>query len=236
MKKNVLGLLFLSIFAMQIAGCGSSPKKPSAPIKKVAVVSLTIDAAHLRASVRDDSIQNLLATTSDNLVRVTETKLAGIMKVSRIAEFIDKPGYRNAGVKAVAVKGDTDFMNPKVNGKSMVMFSKDDDDVVDGVLTHETAKKLCAELNVDGVVLIYSEWSGTMGHFVPLMKADTANIVTMWDKRGELVFNKRVDIAGENTLGGVGVMTVNAGTIKEWSTAYGKSLDEIFREMKRLSL
>jgi hypothetical protein len=236
MKKNFLGLLFLAILTTQIAGCGSASKKPSAPIKKVAVVSITISAAHLMASIRTESVQKLLATTSDNLVRVTEAKLAGIMKVSKVAGFIDNPGYRNAGVKAVAAKGDLDFMTPKVNGKAMVMFSKEDDDVVDGVLTPEVAKKLCAELKVDGVILIYSEWSGSMGHFVPLMKADTANIVTMWDKRGEQVFNKRVDVGGENTLGAVGAMVVNAGTIKEWSTAYGKSLDEIFQEMKQLSL
>lgn len=238
MKNRLLGLLLCSAVVVYLAGCVKSAeiKKPSAPLRSVAVISIAVNATRaIEWSVRNQSVQELVDGTLAGMIKETEKKLAGIVHVSKISGFVDDPVYRNAGVKSTALKKDEAYITPHVSGKHMVLFSDKDDDVENGELKPEVARKLCAELKVDAVVLIYSEWTRKVGHFVPLTKGNVENVVTVWDRRGERVFKKSAEVMGENTIGAMGLMAVNSDTIKEWSMAYGKSLDEIFTELKTLT-
>jgi hypothetical protein len=72
-----------------------------------------------------------------------------------------------------------------------------------------------------------------MGHFVPTKRALVKNVVSVWDRSGNLVFNKRVDETGAGVLGGpYGPIVVNEGTIPQWGGAYVASFDQIAAEMK----
>ena len=131
------------------------------------------------------------------------------------------------------VKSEIDLLLPKVNGKPVVNFSKSESDVIAANLTPALAKKLCADLQVDAVVVVYSEWAVAQGHFVPTKRALAKDVVTVWDRGGNLVFSKRVDETGSGVLGGpYAPVVVNEGTIKQWGEAYLKALDPILAEMK----
>jgi hypothetical protein len=224
--------LFLSIaFFALLAGCvtAAATKKPSAPINKVALVSLSVSNWHgmVSGTAGDAKAEELINSTLAGLVTSTESKLSGFFRVTKASGFIGNAGYRSHGVK-----NELGLMLPKVSGMSFPVFSKSNDDVIAANLTPEVAKKLCAELQVDAVVVVYSEWATAQGQFVPVSKALAKNVVTVWDRSGNLVFNQRVDEMGDAVIGGPYVTVVNVGTIKQWSLAYNKSFDQIAQQMK----
>ncbi len=225
---SFLGLILVAL----LAGCvtAAPTKKPSAPINKVAVVSFSVSNWRGMASgtAGDAKAAELINSTLGGLVTATENKLSGFMRVTRASSFIGNAGYRSLGVK-----NELGLMLPRVNGMSFALFSSNNDDVIAASLPPEVARKLCAELQVDAVVVVYSEWAAAMGHFVPTQRALAKDVVSVWDRKGNLVFNKRVDETGEGVLGGpYSPIVVNEGTIKQWSGAYIKAFDQIAQEMK----
>lgn len=231
MASKSFNLFLGSILVVLLAGCvtAAATKKPSAPINKVALVSLSVSnwRGMVSGTAGDAKAEELINSTLSGLVASTESKLSGFMHVTRISSFIGNAGYRNLGVK-----NELGLMLPKVNGTPIQLFSKSNDDVIAANLTPEVAKKLCADLHVDAVVVVYSEWAAAQGHFVPTRKALAKNVVTVWERNGNLVFSKRVDEMGDDVIGGPYVTVVNVGTIKQWSLAYNKSFDQIAQEMK----
>ncbi len=234
MNNRLLGLLLCSMLAMQLAGCVEAPPlahpgKP--PIKNVAVVSIAVEAdTELGMNAKTKPARQLVASTLDGVVKTTEMKLSGIMHVTRIAGFVDTPNYQH-----LAGEKESSFLLPEVNGKRMVVFSAQEDDVKDGLLSREVAIKLCYDLKVDAVALVYSDWTTQRVHIVSReRKAYVESTVTVWDNNGEMVFKKRVGVMGENMLGAAGV-GVKSGSLKEWSTAYSKSLDDVIDELRKLT-
>ena len=231
MGNKTSGLFLGSILVALLAGCvtAAPTTKPSAPINKVALVSFSVSnwRGMVSGTAGDAKAEELINSTLSGLVTSTESKLAGFMRVNRVSSFVGNAGYRNLGVK-----NELGLMIPKVNGTSIPLFSRTEDDVIAARLTPEVARKLCADLQVDAVVVVYSEWAAAQGHFVPTRKALAKNVVSVWDRSGNLVFNKRVDETGDAVIGGPYVTVVNVGTIKQWSIAYNKSFDQIAQEMK----
>jgi len=232
MGNKSIGLFLGFVFAALLAGCvtATATKKPSAPINKVALVSFSVANWNdmVSGTAGNAKAQELINSTLSGLVNATEQKLSGFVRVTKASGFIGNPGYRNLGVK-----NELGLMLPKINGTPIVVFSKSNDDVIAATLTPAVAKKLCAELQVDAVVVVYSEWAAAQGHFVPTRKALAKDVVTVWDKHGDLVFKKRVDETGDDVIGGpFGPIVVNEGTIKQWSLAYNKAFDQIALEMK----
>ncbi len=235
MLKRSSGLLLGLIFITLSAGCVKSAdiKKPSAPIKHVALVSLTVANWHgmvTGTSGSSGKAAELINSGLSSLVDETETKLSGVMRVTKVSSFVGSAGYR-----ALAVKNDLEILVPKVGGQSLAVFVNNNDDLIAAKLPSEVAKKLCATLKVDAVVVIYSEWAFAQGHFVPTRKALAKDVVTVWDRNGNMVFKKRVDETGDAVIGGpFGPIVVNEGTIKQWSLAYHKAIDKIIPELKSL--
>jgi hypothetical protein len=220
------------ILVVLLAGCvtAAPTQKPSAPISKLALVSLSVTNWNGTATgtSTEENAARLINSTVAGLLAETEKKLSGVARLTRVSAFIDNPAYRSA-----ALKNNLGAFVPKVNGTPMAIFAKDNDQLIAAGLSPEVAKKLCASLNVDGVVVIYSEWSYAQGHFVPTKRALAKDVVSVWDRNGNLVFNKRVDETGEGVLGGpYAPIVVNDGTIKQWGGAYFKALDPILAAMK----
>lgn len=231
MGNKLVGLFLGLVLVAILAGCVTAAPtvKPSAQINKVALVSLSVSnwRGMVSGTAGDAKAEELINSTLSGLVTSTESKLSGFMHVNKISSFIGNAGYRSMNVKS-----EVSLMMPKVNGTPVVNFSRSEADVIAANLTPEAARKLCAELHVDAVVVVYSEWAAAQGHFVPTRKALAKNVVTVWDRGGNLVFNKRIDEMGDAVIGGPYVTVVNVGTIKQWSVAYNKSFDQIAQEMK----
>jgi hypothetical protein len=225
------GLLLGIIVSVLLAGCvtAAAVKKPSAPIRKMALVSLTVSnwMGMVSGTAGDAKAAELINSTFAGLLNSTEHKLAGVKPLNKLSGFIDNPTYRSFNVKS-----EVPLMFPKVGGTPVVNFSKTESDVITANLNPETAKKLCATLQVDAVVVIYSEWAAAQGHFVPMRRALAKNVVSVWDRNGNLIFNTRVDEMSEAVVGGPYVTVVNVGTIRHWAEAYNKSLDQIVTQMK----
>lgn len=222
------GLILVAL----MAGCvtAAATKKPSAPINKVALATFTVRnwGDMVSGTAGNARATELINGTLAGLLTTTENKLSGVKRVSRMSGFIGNASYRSMNVKS-----EIELMLPKVNGTPVVNFSRSESDVVAANLSPEAAKKLCAILQVDAVVVVYSEWAWAQGHFVPTKRALAKDVVTVWDRSGNLVFSKRVDETGPGVLGGpYSPIVVNEGTIKQWGEAYLKALDQILVEMK----
>lgn len=229
--KSVVRYLGIVLLVF-LAGCvtAAAVKKPSAPINKMALVSFSVRnwGDMVSGTAGNAKATQLINSTLSSLLATTENKISGVKRVNKMAGFVGNAGYRS-----LSVKSEIDLMLPKMNGASVVNFSKSEGDVVAARLTPEVAKKLCADLQVDAVVVVYSEWAWAQGHFVPTKRALAKDVVTVWDRSGNLVFSKRVDETGSGVLGGpYSPIVVNDGTIKQWGEAYIKALDQILVEMK----
>ncbi len=233
-RSKSAGLLLGIVVSVLLAGCvtakgAAKPTEATVPIRKMALVSLSVSnwMSMVSGTAGDARAAELISSTFAGLVTTTESKLSGVKHLVKISSFIDKPAYRSMGVKA-----DVPLMFPKVNGQTIVNFSRSEDEVISANLSPDAAKKLCATLQVDAVVVVYSEWAAAQGHFVPTRRALAKNVVSVWDRNGNLVFNKRVDETSDAVVGGPYVTVVNVGTIRHWAEAYAKSFDQIVAEMK----
>ena len=57
-----------------------------------------------------------------------------------------------------------------------------------------------------------------------MSKALTKTVVSIYDQNGLQVAQQRLDARGERTLGAMGMVAVNDGTVDEWVNAYDRSL------------
>ncbi len=233
MGNKSVGLFLAVVVSALLAGCvTAAAKKPTAsvPIHKMALATFTVRnwGDMVSGTAGNAKATELINSTLAGLLATTESKLSGVKPLTRMSGFVGNAGYRSLNVKS-----EIDLMLPRVNGTPVANFSRSEDDVVSANLTPEAAKKLCAELHVDAVVVVYSEWAWAVGHFVPTRRALAKDVVTVWDRNGNQVFSTRVDETGEGVLGGpYGPIIVNEGTIKQWGGAYLKALDQIVAEMK----
>lgn len=212
-----------------LGGCATGT--PKEPIRKVAIVSLSVNGVPLEHSIRTKQVQTLVDGVLSKMVDVSEEKFSRIMQISHVASFVNNPAYRKEGVK-----NENSFIPAKVGGNSMVLFADDKDGVRGGEIKPESARKLCADLHVDGVMLIYSDWDYQRGAFVPTVKAYTANIITLWDRDGSMVYKRRINEIGSDNLGVGFARFVNDKTITEWKYAFEVSLNEFVADMKKLTL
>lgn len=233
MGNKSVGLLLAVVVSALLAGCvTAAAKKPTAsvPIHKMALATFTVRnwGDMVSGTAGNAKATELINSTLAGLLVTTENKLSGVKPLTKMAGFVGNAGYRSMNVKS-----EIDLMLPRVHGIPVANFSRSEDDVVAANLTPEVAKKLCAELQVDAVVVVYSEWAWAVGHFVPTKRALAKDVVSVWDRNGNQVFSSRVDETGEGVLGGpYGPVVVNESTIKQWGGAYLKALDQIVAEMK----
>jgi hypothetical protein len=231
MKKNglvVTVLCSLLVLVGLISGSTAVAKDLSA-VKTVALVSLTV--SDMNGSVSSGAIGDtpaaiLISASVNDMIVDAETKLAKKWAVTKVSSFIDNAEYKKAGVEKTL----TVFV-PKVDGKEMPVFTQVSKEIKGGIIDPQKAKDLCKALNVDGVVVIFSEWVSKTGGFVPTTKALSKNIFSLWDKNGNQVVKERVDMMGNKTLGMGGFAAVNKETIEEWRDSYNRSLDKIMSSL-----
>jgi hypothetical protein len=226
------GLLLGSILIVLTAGCvtAEAVKKPSVPINKIALVSLSVTnwGGIVSGTGGDAKATELIDRTLSDMVAYAENRLSGYLRVSKASGFVGSAAYRNLGVR-----NELDLLLPKQNGQPFALFSKDNEDVIAARLAPGVARKLCAELHVDAVVVVYSEWAVTMGKTVKAQRAQARVVVSVWDSNGNMVFTKRAERTGTGILGApYSPVVANEFTIGQWNSAYVRAFDQIAAQMK----
>lgn len=216
--------LLLALVLVVATGCGG-PRAASqdSEIKTVAIVSFTVNNYGFFGRGAID--QSLINANINAMLEETETVLSKSWSVKPVSSFINDQSY----LDLMIVNETNGLSSPVIKNSPMPICSANRREVVKGVLTSDQAQSLCANLGVDAVVLVYSEWTIDSGKFVPTVKALTKNCFSMYKKNGQRLPYQRKDIRGERVIGGpfAGV-TINADTIDQWVNAYQKSVVTIF--------
>ncbi len=229
--KKVLLLSMSVLLALSLVGCAgkqiSLREKPS--LKKMAVVSLSVSdwgGSVKYGSVGNTSVNKLIEKATQDMLAYSEQTLSKRWEIKPAASFISGKAYQKE-----AVSSGLDVFVPTVKGKAMPLFTNGSGQIKRGDLVPAKAKALCRCLDVDAVVLVFSEWTYRTGVFVPLTKALSKNIVSVWDKNGTKLAMRRVDKMGTKTLGAMGIKAVNETTINEWVDTYKSSFSQIVKQL-----
>jgi hypothetical protein len=231
LKRIVLSLA-LPVLSLLLIGCAASVGNLSQnqSVKKIAVVSLAVSdwggsVSHNSIPGKDPVLQLIDKATLDMLTHV-ENELSSRWEVKRAASFVGSKNYRKEAAGDVLT-----VLVPTIKGQRMPVFTEISGEIKKGDLDPAKARALCKALQVDAVVLVFSEWTAKTGGVVPMTKAVSKNIVSFWDKDGQKIFMRRVDMTGTKPLGAMGLKVVNQGTISEWTDTYRKSVTRILQEI-----
>jgi len=210
-----------------LSGCvaSTSGKIDTSSISRIAVVSMSISdwgGSIKMGGVGTTPVAKLMAKTANKMLTDTEEKLGSKWQVVKASSFVGSGNYQKLGTeKTLSV------IVPKVNGKEMAVFTQVSKEIKGGQIAPQIAMNLCKALKVDAVALVFSEWTVKTGGIVPMTKAVTKNIFTIWDANGKQLTKKRVDMMGSKSLGAFGVKAVNENTISEWHASYDKAMNKI---------
>jgi len=219
--------IVLASVVVVLAGCaGRGPigdLQIHPEIQRVAVVSLAVsdyDDTVKSGAVGDADVTLLMQEAANRMLDDTETQLSKHFQVIKASSYADGQGYRQQ-----ALKKPRKLVVPQMRQRKLAVFSEGDSALKYGDIPPLKAQLLCEALGVDGVILVYSEWTVKIGGWVPLTKALTRNYLALWDVHGEKVFFRRVDKMGNRTLGAWGVNALVPETINQWTDSYSQSLE-----------
>jgi hypothetical protein len=230
--KKIIPALTLLVISLQLIGCAASVGnlKENQAVKNVAVVSLAVSdwggSVSSNSIPGKDPVLQLIDKATLEMLTHMENELSSRWEVKRATAFIGSKNYRKEAVDEVLT-----VLVPTIKGQRMPVFTMVSGEIKKGDIDPGKAKALCKALQVDAVVLVFSEWTARTGGIVPTTKAVSKNIVAFWDKDGQKIFMRRVDMMGNKTLGAMGVKVVNQGTISEWTDSYKRSVTKIMQEI-----
>ena len=217
--------IFIALIYPSILSAETTSSRPI-----VAVVSLSVnDYSKMLSSAGGADSSFLINNSMNRMLQISEEHLSKYWDVKPADSFISDPEYINLSLGR-AKQG---LFNPQLGDNQMPNFTDDRGEIIKSVLKTDTAKSLCETLNVDYLMVVYSEWAVATGRFVPTNKALAKNCVAMYNKSGKKLFFARKDVMGEKTLGAVGKIALNDETINEWVTAYNKGIEYILESQNK---
>lgn len=229
--RKILLILTAILSASVLNSCAflSAPNEDGTTINKIAIVSFAVSdwsgsvrAGNLEAAL----VAKLITTTATKMLEDTEALLATKWNVVKVSSFIKSNTYR--GLSSTV---DLSVIVPKINGQEMSVFTDVSSEIKAGEIDSQIAMNLCEALDVDGVALIFSEWTVNTGGAVPMTRAVTNNVFSVWDINGRLHTKKRVDMMGNKPLVLNGFKAVNENTISEWQNSFNRAMDRIIHSI-----
>ena len=219
-RASVLSLLAFALFTL---GCGGPMSVRNfareRPGGTIAVVSLSInDYNNALQGWNATRTGDIMTSRAAQMVGMAEARLSQRYTVIPASAFVGNPAYQQ--VPSVPY----DVAVPIINGVPMLTFGPGRGDLVGARVTPDQAAMLCQATGAQYIAIIYSEWGVATGGFIPTSKALTKTVVSIYDQTGLHVAQQRLDARGERTLGAMGVVAVNDGTVDEWVNAYDRSL------------
>ncbi|MDT8318439.1 MAG: hypothetical protein RQ824_10705, partial [bacterium] len=122
MLKRYLLITVSLVITVQLAGCGGiSVKKPAAPVKRVAIASLSVSdygGSVSANSIGSDPVVVLMNKNIAGLVETTEKSLSKRFKVKKVSTFVGTKAYKD-----LASEMTLSVITPKVNKKPMQVFT-----------------------------------------------------------------------------------------------------------------
>ena len=219
-RASVLSLLAIALFTI---GCGGPMSVRNfareRPGGTIAVVSLSInDYNGALQGWNATRTGDIMTSRAAQMVGMVEARLSQRYTVIPASAFVATPAYQQ--VPSVPY----DVAVPFINGVPMLTFGPSRGELVGARVTPDQAAMLCQATGAQYIAIIYSEWGVATGGFIPTSKALTKTVVSIYDQTGLHVAQQRLDARGERTLGALGMVAVNDGTIDEWVNAYDRSL------------
>lgn len=219
-RASVLSLLAMALFTI---GCGGPMSVRNfareRPGGTIAVVSLSInDYNRALQGWNTTRTGDIMTSRAAQMVGMAEARLSQRFTVIPASSFVANPAYQQ--VPSVPY----DVAVPIINGVPMLTFGPGRGDLVGARVTPDQAAMLCQATGAQYIAIIYSEWGVATGGFIPTSKALTKTVVSIYDQNGLQVAQQRLDARGERTLGAMGMVAVNDGTVDEWVNAYDRSL------------
>lgn len=226
MRSSRIRFFALLAFALSLivtVGCGGPMSVRNfareRPGGTIAVVSLSINdyngALQGWNAVRTGDI---MTSRAAQMVSLAEARLGQHYTVIPASAFVSNPAYQQVPSMPY------DVAVPIINGVPMLTFGPGRGDLVGARVTPQQAALLCQATGAQYIAIIYSEWGVATGGFIPTSKALTKTVVSIYDQNGVHVAQQRLDARGERTLGAMGIVAVNDGTVDEWVNAYDRSL------------
>lgn len=167
---------FLLLFvALTITGCSRFfiQKDAYATVKRAALVQYAINPHMLLGTPNADEAKfNTAAAAYDVLGK----ELSGSFQLMPLGEMLNNPGYAASGGHAPSDGFHT--------AKGAMFFSKDSRDIQSALISPESAKALCANLNVDAVIVVFDSWG--IQQYAMGFRGQSSNsyAISMFDKNG----------------------------------------------------
>jgi len=197
--KRLVWPVVPTLIVLLLSGCGGTvltPPDASPHVRSVAVASLVLELEPSAAGLLPSSQSELRQDAADTLLQISEATLAQTWQVVPAMTFAASDGYR-----LLTTPSDAAVLLPRSGEAELGVFA-------DGAALRKAridaalATELCAVSGADAVLVIHSAWSVRTGNGGPAARAHSSNTVSMWDRGGRQLFVRRVDKAGELTVGG----------------------------------
>lgn len=196
--------------------------------KSIAVVSISANNwSNSLQGWNGANTSELMGTQLNDMLIRTESLFAEDWKVIKAETFIKNPEFR-------ALAGEQREVGvPYIDGVALPLFSKNRKQLVKTRVDKDVAQKLIKVTGADFILIVYSEWAVKTGSFVPTSKALAKNVMGIYDASGKQVYKGREDTMGNRTLGAVGRVAVNEGTIDQWVYAFENGITTLFNQGRK---
>ncbi len=196
--------------------------------KKLAIVSISANNwGNSLQGWNTVSTTDLMASRMNKMLGIAEKLFASDWQLVKAKTFVKKPEYQELAGEQREVGV------PQTGGYKMPLFSKNRKQMIKARIDKDVAAGLAKATGADFLMIIYSEWAVKTGTFVPTSKALAKNVLSIYDAKGKQVYNNRIDQVGAKTLGGLGNVVVNKGTIDQWVKAYSVGITKMFNKGRK---
>lgn len=183
-------------------------------VKKVALVQYALNPGMVYGTPSDDAVRDEVVTKN---LDIFVKELGNNWQLIPPAELAANPAYTAAGKPTIE-----HYVTPK----SMRIISEEG--ARNAELTPEEAKKLCADLGVDGVIAIAESWGVQVNFFQGI--SNNTYWINMYDKDGTKIMSDVVGGRSEQNFGvppGGAIATEQVTWVKASGEAFKSGMEQV---------
>ncbi len=188
-------------------------------VTRLALVQYAVNPHIMMGTVNSDEAH--FGVANANVKSFVDKMNGKPFSVMPIEEMKANPGYTGSAAL------DGYFTAPGMK------FFTDDKGASKAELSADTAKQLCAALNVDAVAIIYDSWGQQSAAMGFQAKASPVTFASIYDKTGSRIFSDVVHSTSDESMASPGgiIATDVATVVKSFNEAFNMSLDEMVKHI-----